>query len=285
MGGWWTRFGEELVLETMRVVQSQYRIDPDRIFLTGMSNGGIGAWIIGMHHADRFAGIAPMASGIDDVLYPFLENLVHTPVYVIHGAEDEVMPVQLSRGLVKEMQRRGIPHYYREHQWTHPHAGGHFFPKQELPDLMTWFDGQTRGKMPRSVSLVRDATHLIPLYWVRIDMTERIAAFTENLIDSRDEFITGAIYAKLHAEMKTPNKIIVSTNRIRRYTVFLSQDQVDFSKPVTVETNGHISFEGRIEPSIETLLQEARHRSNTHILFSAKLTIDVLSSDSVNEKE
>jgi hypothetical protein len=97
--------------------------------------------------------------------------------------------------------------------------------------------------------------------------------------------ITGAIYAKLHAEMKTPNKIIVSTNRIRRYTVFLSQDQVDFSKPVTVETNGHISFEGRIEPSIETLLQEARHRSNTHILFSAKLTIDVLSSDSVNEKE
>jgi pimeloyl-ACP methyl ester carboxylesterase len=283
MGGWWTRYGEDLVLETMRTVQLQYHVDPDRIFLTGMSNGGIGAWIIGMHHADRFAGIAPMASGIDDVLYPFLENLVHTPVYVIHGAEDEVMPVQLSRDLVKEMQRRGIPHYYREHQWTHPHAGGHFFPKQELPDLMTWFHGQSRGKLPRSVSLVRDATHLTPLYWVRIDMTEQIAAFTENLIDSRDEFITGGIYAKLHAEMKAPNTIIVSTNRIRRYTLFLNQDLVDFSKPFVVETNGHISFEGMIEPGLETLLQEARHRSDAHILFPAKLTIDVPTSDTVNE--
>jgi enterochelin esterase-like enzyme len=282
MGGWWTRYGEDLVLETMRVVQSQYHVDPDRIFLTGMSNGGIGAWIIGMHHADRFAGIAPMASGIDDVLYPFLENLVHTPVYVIHGAEDEVMPVQLSRDLVKEMQRRGIPHYYREHQWTHPHAGGHFFPKQELPDLMTWFDGQTREKLPRSVSLVRDATHLTPLYWVRIDMTDQIAAFSENLIDSRDEFIAGAVYAKLHAEITASNKIVVNTNRIRRYTVLLNQELVDFSKSVVIETNGKISFEGMVEPNIETLLQGVRHRQDIHTLFPAKLTIDVPSPNILN---
>jgi dienelactone hydrolase len=278
MGGWWTRYGEELVLNVLYDVQSQYHIDPDRIFLTGMSNGGIGAWIIGMHHADRFAGIAPMASGIDDVLYPFLENLSHTSVYVIHGAEDMVMPVQLSRDLVKEMERRGIPYIYREHHWTHPHAGGHFFPRQELPDLITWFDGQSREQLPRSVSVVRDATHLTRLYWVRIDMTDQIAAFSENLIDSRDEFITGAVYAKLHAEITASNKIVVNTNRIRRFTVFLNQDLVDFSKPVIVETNGKISFEGMVEPNIETLLQEIRHRSGTHTLFPAKLTIDVPSS-------
>ncbi|MDH3503943.1 MAG: alpha/beta hydrolase-fold protein [Nitrospirota bacterium] len=284
MGSWWTRYGEELVLDVLHEVQEQYHIDPNRIFLTGMSNGGIGAWIIGMHHADRFAGIAPMASGIDEVLYPFLENLVHTPVYVIHGVEDQVMPVQLSRDLVKEMERRGIPYHYQEHTWTHAHAGGHFFPKQALPDLMAWFNGQQREPVPRSISLVRDATHLSPFSWVRIDMTDQIAAFTENLIDSRDEFITGGIYAKLHAQITTPNKIVVSTNRIRRFTVFLNQDLVDFSKPVIVETNGTKSFEGLVEPSIETLLQEVRHRSDTHTFFPAKLTIDVPSTNIVDEK-
>lgn len=281
MGAWWTRSGEELVMQVLREVQARYHIDPDRIMLTGMSNGGIGTWIIGMHHADRFAGIAPMASGIDDVLFPFIENLAHTPVYVIHGAQDQVMPVQLSRDLTKEMERRGILHYYREHQWTHPHAGGHFFPKQELPDLVTWFDGLKREKLPHRVALVRDATHLTPFYWVRIDTTEQIAAFTENLIDSRDEFITGGIYAKLHAEITTPNKIVVNTNRIRRFTVFLNQDLVDFSKPVLIETNGKISFEGMVVPNIETLLEEVRHRSDRYILFPAKITIDVPSPSSV----
>jgi len=275
MGAWWTRFGEDLTLAVLKNLTEEYHIDPDRIFLTGMSNGGIGTWIIGMHYADRFAGIAPMASGIDDVLFPFVENLAHTPVYVIHGTEDRVMPVQLSRDLVQEMTRRGIPYVYREHPWTHPHAGGHFFPRQELPALIAWFDQQHRPSLPRQVSLVRDATHLTPFYWVRIDMTEQIAAFTENLIDSRDEFITGGIYAKLHAEITTPNKIVVSTNRIRRYTLFLNQELVDFSQPITVETNGEKSFEGLITPSITMLLEDVRHRSDTHILFPAKLTIDV----------
>ncbi|MFZ1744371.1 MAG: hypothetical protein WAU17_00505 [Nitrospirales bacterium] len=284
MGSWWTRFGEELVLKVLKEVQKDYHIDPDRVFLTGMSNGGIGTWIIGMHHADRFAGIAPMASGIDDVLFPFVENLAHTPVYVIHGAADQVMPVQLSRDLVKEMERRGIPYHYQEHTWTHPHAGGHFFPKQALPELIAWFDGQQRKPLPRTISLVRDATHLTSFSWVRIDMTDQIAAFTENLIDSRDEFITGGVYAKLHAQVTAPNKIVVSTNRIRRYSLFLNQDLVDFTKLIIVETNGRVSYEGMVEPRIETLLKEVRHRSDTHTLFPVQLTINVSSPDIPAEK-
>ena len=87
---------------------SRYHIDPDRIFLTGMSNGGIGAWLIGMHHAPLFAGLAPMASGLDDVLMPFLANLRNTPVYIIHGAKDQVMPVALSRSIRTGVDGAGL---------------------------------------------------------------------------------------------------------------------------------------------------------------------------------
>jgi hypothetical protein len=50
---------------------------------------------------------------------------------------------------------------------------------------------------------------------------------------------------------------------------------VDFSQPVVVKTNGVTSFEGIVEPNIETLLQEARQRVDTNHLFPAKLTIDL----------
>jgi hypothetical protein len=208
-------------------------------------------------------------------MFPFVENLSHTPVYVLHGVEDQVMPVQLSRDLVQEMKRREVPYLYREHDLTHPHAGGHFFPRQELPALIAWFDQQRRTPLPRQISMVRDATHLMPMPWVRIDSTEQIAAFTENLIDSRDEFITGMIYAKLHAEIVRPNTIEVNTLRVRRYTLFLNDALVDFSQPIVVKTNGVTSFEGMVDPSIETLLQEARQRVDVHILYSAKLTINL----------
>ena len=267
MGAWWTRFGEDLALAVLKGVSREYHVDPDRVFLTGMSNGGIGTWIIGMHYADRFAGLAPMASGLDDVLFPFIENLGQTPVYVIHGVEDQVMPVQLSRDLVKEMTRLGIPHLYREHSWTHPHAGGHFFPRQELPELIAWFDQRRRMPLPRQISFVRDATHLTPFSWVQIDSTDQIAAFSENLVDRRDRLIRDKVYAHLQAEMATPNTIEVQTEHVRRYTLLLNEELVDFSQPIVVKTNGIPSFEGTVKPSMETLLREGRRRGQVDRLW------------------
>ena len=276
MGTWWSRLSEELVLETINIVRARYRIDPGRIYLTGMSNGGIGAWIIGMHHAPRFAAVAPMAGGIDQVLFPFLENLRQTSLYVIHGAKDRVMPVWLSRNITNELAGLGIAFTYREHEWSHPHAGGHFFPRQELPALVEWLKKQRRDPYPRKLTVVRDASHLTDFGWVRIDATDRIAMFSEQLIDRRDALIKNRIYAKLVVDVRSKNHIEVKTERVRRYTVFLNGALVDFSEPVTVVTNGRISFQGPVTPRIETLLRDMRRRQDVDSLFPARLTIDVV---------
>lgn len=275
MGAWFTRRAEDLVLATTRAVQERYRIDPNRIFLTGMSNGGIGAWLIGMHHAPLFAGLAPMASGIDDVLFPFLENLRATPVYVIHGSQDQVMPVELSRKLAGELKNLGYPFVYREHDRTHPMAGGHFFPREELPDLVKWFDDQRRTPTPKALTVVRDASHLLPFGWVRIDATDRIASFSEDLIDKRDDDIRQRSYARLTAEITGPNRIEVQTDRVRQYTLFLNEELVDLSKSLVVMTNGHASFEGTLSPQVETLLRQARLRQDTGQLFPAHITLSL----------
>ena len=274
-GAWWTRFGEDLVLATIRAVRARYHIDPDRILLTGMSNGGIGAWIIGMHRAPLFAGVAPMASGVDDVLFPFLKNLSQTSVYIIHGARDRIMPVALSRQIVRELDRLSVNYIYREHDHTHPHAGGHFFPRPELPALVSWFGKQQRNPFPHTVTLVRDASHLTEFGWVRIDATDRIAMFSEALTDSRDEFVKNRIYAELDVSIVGSSRIEVRTTRVRRYTIFLNNDLVDLSQPVTVVTNGVTSFQGIVNPDLETLLREARRRQDPRMLFPVQLTLAV----------
>ena len=274
-GAWFTRRAEDLVLATVQAVQQRYRIDPNRIFLSGMSNGGIGAWLIGMHHAPLFAGLAPMASGIDDVLFPFLENLRATPVYIIHGSQDQVMPVELSRKLAGELKNLRYPFIYREHDRTHAVAGGHFFPREELPDLVKWFDTQRRTPAPKALTVVRDASHLLPFGWVRIDATDQIASFSEDLIDKRDDSIRQRSYARLIAQVTGPNRIEVRTDRVRQYTLFLNEDLVDLSKPVLIATNGQVSFEGAVTPQVETLLRQARLRQDSGQLYSVHLTLSV----------
>lgn len=274
-GAWFTRRAEDLVLAVIRAVQSRYHIDADRIFLTGMSNGGIGAWLIGMHHAPMFAGLAPMASGLDDVLMPFLANLRNTPIYIIHGAKDQVMPVDLSRSISRELAALGYPHIYREHEREHPMAGGHYFPREELPDLVTWLNRQRRNPLPTRLTVVREASHFQPFSWIRLETTDPIAAFSEDLINKRDEQIKGREYAKLDATITATNRIEVKAERVQRYSLFLNDQLIDVAKPLTVVTNGDVSFEGTVPPSIETLLRQARLRQDPRQLFSIHLTITV----------
>ena len=274
-GAWFTRRAEELVLETVRQARRRYHIDPNRVFLTGMSNGGIGAWLIGMHHAPLFAGLAPMASGLDDVVMPFLANLRGTPVYIIHGAKDQVMPVDLSRSIARELEVLGYPHVYREHQREHPMAGGHYFPREELPDLVAWFNRQRREPLPTSLTAVRDGSHFQSFNWVRLDATDPIAAFSEDLVDKRDERIKRRVYARLDASIAGNNRIEVKAEHVQRYSLFLNEQLIDFSKPLTVVTNGRLSFEGTVTPSVETLLRQARLRQDPERLFSVHLTIAI----------
>jgi hypothetical protein len=275
MGAWFTRGAEELVLATIRSVQRRYHIDPDRIFLTGMSNGGIGTWVIGMHDAPLFAGIAPMASGLDHVLMPFLANLRSTPIYIIHGAKDQVMPVELSRTITEELTRLGYPFVYREHDREHPMAGGHYFPREELPELVTWLNAQRRNPLPMRVTVVRDASHFQPFGWVRIDATDAIAAFSEDLVSKRDDRITRQEYARLDASIVAQNRIEVRADRVQRYSLFLNEQLIDSSKPLVVLTNGQVSFNGPVTPLLETLLRQARLRQDSRQLFPIHLAIQV----------
>jgi hypothetical protein len=271
---WWTRTAEELVLATIRTIAATYHVDSNRVFLTGMSNGGIGAYLIGAHHAPRFAAVLPMASGLDNVLMPFLENFYATPLYIIHGARDQVMPVELSRSIVDVLTALNYTYVYREHDRVHPMAGGHFFPRDELADLAAWLGQQHRNPHPKRLRVVEDASHLLRFSWLRIDATDRIASFTEALVDRQDQAIKSRLYARLDATI-TDNTIVVQSQRVRRYTLFLNDQLIDLTRPIAIVTNGTVSVNTVIVPQVQTLLKEARVRHDEGPLYAASITVDV----------
>jgi predicted esterase len=76
--------------------------------------------------------------------------------------------------------------------------------------------------------------------------------------------------------LRDDNQIGVVTRGVQRYTLLISPEQFDFTQPITVTTNGVVSFEGMVEPSPETLLRWAGRDRDRTMLFGAELDIEVV---------
>jgi predicted peptidase len=102
-GRWWTEQVDVLVA-LLDEVQSKYAVDPDRIYLTGLSMGGFGSWVLGCRHPERFAAIAPICGGGEWYLASRLRDV---PVWAFHGARDNVVVLRESQDMVNALQRAG----------------------------------------------------------------------------------------------------------------------------------------------------------------------------------
>ncbi|KAF2203890.1 alpha/beta-hydrolase [Delitschia confertaspora ATCC 74209] len=83
-------------------VEAFYRVDKDRMHVTGFSMGGYGTWDVGIHTPDRFASLMPICGGGDTVL---VRNVKHVPQWVHHGERDDIIPLSASRKMVDALKK------------------------------------------------------------------------------------------------------------------------------------------------------------------------------------
>ncbi|MBW7887667.1 MAG: prolyl oligopeptidase family serine peptidase [Bacteroidetes bacterium] len=98
------RWDVEVLNALLDKVIAELPVDSNRIYLTGLSMGGYGVWRFAIAHPDRFAAIAPVCGWgvLEDV-----EKLRTMPVWVFHGAKDNVVPPSESEKMVERLQKFG----------------------------------------------------------------------------------------------------------------------------------------------------------------------------------
>lgn len=83
---------------------STLRVDPKRVYVTGLSDGGTGTWLWGINNASRFAALIPVCgAGIRWACY----ELVKTPVWAFHGDADGAIECEESVRLVERVNLCG----------------------------------------------------------------------------------------------------------------------------------------------------------------------------------
>lgn len=85
-------------------VLEQYPVDPDRVYLTGLSMGGTGTWLWLLANPERFAAAAPVCgSGITW----YADRIVEKPVWAFHGDADAIVPCYESEHMIEALHRLG----------------------------------------------------------------------------------------------------------------------------------------------------------------------------------
>jgi poly(3-hydroxybutyrate) depolymerase len=94
----------DVLIALLDDVAARYRVDRDRICVTGLSMGGYGTWALAAACPNRFAAIAPMCGGGSVRQVP---SIAHVPAWVFHGARDNAVPLQESQDMVIGLRQFG----------------------------------------------------------------------------------------------------------------------------------------------------------------------------------
>ncbi len=127
----WEGATAEVAMATLEASLREFGGDPDRIYLTGMSRGGYGTYSLALDHPGRFAALVPVCGGITsppraeplvvgpvtDEPDPFssaAQRLAHLPIWIFHGARDDVVPPEQSRRMHAALKAAGSNARYTE---------------------------------------------------------------------------------------------------------------------------------------------------------------------------
>ncbi len=97
---WWNDHVEAL-LALLDDVAKKHRVDPDRVYVTGLSMGGFGTWALLARDGERFAAAIPICGGGSRL---GLQRAMNVPIWAFHGDADPVVPVDETTRLVEAMK-------------------------------------------------------------------------------------------------------------------------------------------------------------------------------------
>ncbi len=133
------------VVAMLAEVERQYSINRSRVYLTGLSDGGIFTYILGIERHDLFAGLAPVAGALHMAVDPMLREgrAKDVPIFVIHGVQDFIFPVAFTRQTCELMKGLGYNIRYEElPEW------GHAFPYSINQNLvLPWLESLPRKQL------------------------------------------------------------------------------------------------------------------------------------------
>lgn len=101
---WTTK--DDLLAALLDDVLTRHRLDRDRVYLTGTSMGGNGAWHLASRHPEYFAAVAPLAAS-PDLPTVWQKQFLTLPIWAFHGDQDAICPLAADQAMIRALRDWG----------------------------------------------------------------------------------------------------------------------------------------------------------------------------------
>jgi phospholipase/carboxylesterase len=141
-GNTWALMGDDTdtpnLCRIIDQVRERWNIDPDRMLLTGMSDGGTFCYVTGLERASPFTHLAPISATFHPLMAEIAdaERLRGLPIYLVHGRLDWMFPVQVARQTQQLLSAAGADVIFREIDDL-----SHCYPREINPAILNWLNG------------------------------------------------------------------------------------------------------------------------------------------------
>jgi phospholipase/carboxylesterase len=141
-GSTWALMGEDTdtpnLARILDIVRRRCNVDPAKLLLTGMSDGGTFCYVTGLESASPFTHLAPVAATFHPLMAEMAdaERLRGLPIHIVHGRLDWMFPVQVARQTQAALTAAGADVTYRELDDL-----SHCYPREMNPTILRWLCG------------------------------------------------------------------------------------------------------------------------------------------------
>ena len=137
----WALMGDDTdtpnLMRILEQVRSRWNVDPKRMLLTGMSDGGTFCYVTGFDSASPFTHLAPVSATFHPLMAEMAdaERLRGLPVHIVHGKLDWMFPVQVARQTSQALSAAGADVTYRELDDL-----SHCYPREMNAEILAWLN-------------------------------------------------------------------------------------------------------------------------------------------------
>lgn len=281
---WWQRGKQYIWDKLFRQSIASGKIDPNRIYLVGISEGGYGSQRLASFYADYLAGAGPMAGG-EPLKNAPVENCRNIAFSLRTGADDDGFYRNLLTRYTKETfdsMTVSHPGYYKHEVELIPGRGHSIDYSVTTPWLktnvrdphvtrVTWEDFEMDGSYRNGFANFYVAERSNPN-----DSTRTVYDLT---IEDNTIYLNAQLVSYTTVEKDSiwgiPLKFQKHYQRATegRVKLYLDERMVDLKKPVTLIINGHEQFTGKLKLNVRNMVNSCSEFCDPERIYPAMLDI------------